>query len=201
MNVIKMAELVKGNTEAVDEDTSIVRFANGEYLVMRNGFVGRIYDCGVSVSHSGYESYHKTTAKISLDDSSSPYISQVVAMTFMLDDFYKVLYRISNKSVPVVNHKNGNIQDNSVENMEWITSSENMMHGVIMNRIGRITGYSWQVGYKYFDKFNRDNECHLNSDRLTKKTLELFDKLEDQLIEDKIPCIEYIPIKEYRAVS
>jgi len=40
-----------------------------------------------------------------------------------------------------VNHKNSNRQDNTVQNLEWVTHSENMLHGFVY-------GFNSQVGVR-----------------------------------------------------
>jgi hypothetical protein len=34
----------------------------------------------------------------------------------------------------IVNHKDGNKQNNSIENLEWVTNSENVKHGVELRK-------------------------------------------------------------------
>lgn len=53
---------------------------------------------------------------------SSFYVHRLVALTW-----------ISNpKNLPEVNHKDGNIWNNKVSNLEWVTSSENSIHAVLL---------------------------------------------------------------------
>ena len=48
-------------------------------------------------------------------------IHKAVAMTFLYEDY---------KDGLVINHKDGNKQNNHVSNLEWVTSKENAIHSV-----------------------------------------------------------------------
>lgn len=61
------------------------------------------------------------------------FVHRLVAETF--------LENIENK--PQVNHKDGNKQNNNVENLEWVSQSENMKHSyyVLKNKTGFAYGF------------------------------------------------------------
>lgn len=56
---------------------------------------------------------------ISLGTKKRTYVHRLVAEAFIANPQRK----------PLVNHKNSNPTDNSVENLEWATASENLAHG------------------------------------------------------------------------
>lgn len=55
--------------------------------------------------------------------AKSMYVHRLVALAFLENP----------DSKPIVNHKNGNPKDNKLGNLEWATSSENIMHGYRSN--------------------------------------------------------------------
>lgn len=69
-----------------------------------------------SVKGKGYLSVSLSKNKI----KEQKYVHRIVAKCFILNTGNK----------PQVNHKNGIKTDNSVENLEWVTSSENLRHAI-----------------------------------------------------------------------
>ena len=68
----------------------------------------------VFTKRSGKLSY----VRVSINDQSY-LVHRLVAKTFLSDSYFQGAH---------VNHKNGNKQDNRVENLEWVTPSENELH-------------------------------------------------------------------------
>lgn len=87
------------------------------YIVTKNGLI-------YSISHNKYISQR--------DNAGYQYVT-LYNNTGLSKDFsvhYLVgkLYIANPNNFPMVNHKNHNRNDNTVKNLEWVTSSENMVH-------------------------------------------------------------------------
>lgn len=103
---------------------------NPQYMVSN---YGRVYSKPKQVNHNHGGIATKKARIMTQTDNGSGYlsvgltkngktkttrVSRMVALTF--------LDNLNNK--PAVNHKNGNKYDNRVENLEWATHGENVMH-------------------------------------------------------------------------
>ncbi len=90
---------------------------NGYYLIGNNGTVtNRTKTLKTYVNNSGYECIKLTALK----SNKHRLIHRLVAETFIPNPDNK----------PEVNHKDGNKLNNTVENLEWVTSSENKRHSL-----------------------------------------------------------------------
>lgn len=99
----------------MNETKQIIGFE--KYLIHKNGYVinsatGRIIKhCLIS---KGYKSVHLCNGA----KPKSFYIHRLIALAFIDNPFNK----------PFVNHINGVMTDNRIENLEWCTAKENIIH-------------------------------------------------------------------------
>jgi len=88
------------------------------YLVCRDGRIAHIL-----AAQNGSHGYKK----LSLGRDRQELVHRIIAKAF-----------ISNpKNKPCVNHINGDKSDNRVENLEWVTHSENSLHRVHILKVGQ----------------------------------------------------------------
>ena len=85
----------------------------------------------INTSHK-YDRYLKVCISNSDCTRKTVRIHRVVAETFLADSMSEGL---------VVNHKDGNRRNNSVENLEWITQKDNIAHAIMMG-LNNIRGES-----------------------------------------------------------
>lgn len=102
----------------------IINYEN--YYIYENGEVENISTHKIlkgSISENGYKYY-----RLSKDNKKQMfYAHRLVALHF-----------IPNKhNLPIVNHKDGNKLNNNVENLEWVTQSDNMFHAHECNLISK----------------------------------------------------------------
>lgn len=94
---------------------------HGKYFVDENGTIYSVHrqgNTGDPLKHTIKENgYERVTLR---DDGkrSSRYVHRLVAEAFIPNPLNK----------PCINHKDGNKSNNSVDNLEWVTYSENMKH-------------------------------------------------------------------------
>lgn len=86
------------------------------YEVSKNGEIRRGNHIKTPIEHNGYY----TVDLYSNGKRIKRRISRLVAQAFIPNP----------DGLPDVNHKDGNKLNNSVENLEWVTKSENMQHAI-----------------------------------------------------------------------
>ena len=108
--------------------------------------------CRISLTPDGKKS----------NDRQNKYVHRLVAEAFIPNP----------KNLPYVNHINANKQDNRVENLEWCTSSENMIHDSKVRKTGtRVYAFDAKTGkfYKSFDSIKAaGREIGVDSTTITK---------------------------------
>lgn len=103
--------------EKIDKPIGKVVIDYPNYIVTKDG---KIY----SISHKKYISQR--------DNAGYQYITLYnntgISKDFSLHYLVATLYIANPNNFPMVNHKNHNRNDNRIENLEWVTYSENMIH-------------------------------------------------------------------------
>lgn len=102
----------------------------GFYQVSNMGRV-RSVDRVISHSHSGYSTYKGRVKKTSFDTRGYPHASltvNCVCKTFKIHRLVAQAFIPNPEKKETVNHKNGIKTDNRVDNLEWMTNTENMRH-------------------------------------------------------------------------
>jgi len=103
--------------QKIDKPDGKILIEYPNYIVTKNG---EIY----SISHKKYISPR--------DNAGYQYVTLYnntgISKDFSLHYLVATLYIVNPNNFPMVNHKNHNRNDNTVENLEWVTYSKNMVH-------------------------------------------------------------------------
>jgi hypothetical protein len=97
-----------------------------KFLVLKKNKIRKLAD------HNGYKMVNLTKYKV----AKNYFIHRLAAITFIPNP----------KNKPFVNHINWIKSDNNIENLEWCTQSENMMHAhIIESKVARHIIYNFRV--------------------------------------------------------
>lgn len=103
------------------------------------------------IAPNGYE-YVRLRSDYGKHNKIQNYVHILVAKTFLKkpDDYNTEKY--------VVNHKDSNRLNNCVDNLEWITQSENIKHGYRYGNMYKVTEAVKTANTKCYAFYNEDNQ-------------------------------------------
>lgn len=121
MNIVQERNQIKSGVLSWINSREIWSFylKSSFYLISNMGKVKNILTNKILKTQKNSNGYEIVTIRLSNGQRSSKLVHRLVAETFL---------SINNKELFEVNHMNGNKNDNSLENLEWMTRQENLQH-------------------------------------------------------------------------
>ena len=95
------------------------RYRNTKYIATSDGYIFN-EKTGKYLKPQNNGQYYKVTLTFENSQQKQFLLHRIIAECFIPNPMNK----------PEVNHKNGNKYDNRVDNLEWVTASENQIHSV-----------------------------------------------------------------------